>query len=372
MENEKDTVTIEQAPVPTPAPVRTAESLKEAGMTTSEVESAVKLGMATKDAPANDGKEAAKTTEPSKTETIKPEAKAEVKTEPEQKQKNNTINRELSPAEEEALLKIFGEKTDVRGFYLYGKKERKARQALETKLQQAGAEIEALKAQTKTPPQADPEDEDAPLTKKALREMLASEQAQAGKATEAQKQAEFKRAIAEKEQEEDARGTLENFDQTLTLAQDLITNISTLVPEGPKRKKVVNLFKQLKYASANADKFGPDDLTGPEIAYELGTLHPNYGKVPSTPAPKADDKTDKTGTSDESPKGDGTLNPGKLERIEKNTQRRASSASVPSGGGARTLSPDEVTLEDLNNMSSRALSQFREKHADKYDKLMRG
>jgi hypothetical protein len=98
------------------------------------------------------------------------------------------------------------------------------------------------------------------------------------------------------------------------------------------------------------------------IAYEIGQLHPSYGQ-----------RAEKNGEFVKpEPKANGGLTPDKMKRIEENTLRRASSASVSGGGGRRAVSPDDVSLADLNRMTATQRLSFREKHPDQYAKLLRG
>jgi hypothetical protein len=368
---EKDTIIITDKPAAKPAPPVTAADLEKEGLTKAEIESARKTGMIPKEDPKPADEKPLKPAKPAVDPTKEGEQSqvAAAKPEGEQKPKAAIPARDLSPAEEEVLLKTFGPGTDVRGLYFRMKNERRQRQAAEERAAQLDARLKALEQARQAPPAESGEDEDEkPLTRKALKEMLKAEQEQAKTVTDAQAQRQAKLASAHQEQEEYARSVLPDFDGTVGLATDLVKNLEALIQEPHKRSKVVKLYLDLKEATANADRYGLDDYNAAMIAYELGTLHPDFGKAPKT----NDSQTDKTGPSKESPKGDGTQDPGKLSRIEKNTQRRASSASVPSGGGSRALSPDEVTLEDLDKMDLPSLTAFRAKHADKYEKLMRG
>jgi hypothetical protein len=104
-----------------------------------------------------------------------------------------------------------------------------------------------------------------------------------------------------------------------------------------------------------------DDDNAAHIAYAIGSFHPDHGKTPV-----------KTGTPKVDPKGNGALTTEQMKRVETNTQRRASSASVAGGGGKRVISVDDVDLATIVKMSPAERLRFSEKHPDQYAKLLRG
>jgi hypothetical protein len=169
---------------------------------------------------------------------------------------------------------------------------------------------------------------------------------------------------AQKDQEEYARASFEDFDGTAKKAAEVMQNIDTMFSEKWKQDKVVRLVRELQIAAANADKLGVDDYNAAVIAYEIGQMHPDFAKSTGD-VPIRETLKD--------PKVNGGLTPDNtMKRIEENTQRRASSASISGGGGRRTISSDDVSIEDLNRMTSSERWKFREKHPERYNKLLRG
>lgn len=140
-------------------------------------------------------------------------------------------------------------------------------------------------------------------------------------------------ADAQRSQEEYAKEIYPDFDDVVGKAKDVIKNLDA-IPEPWKRAKAVKLFKELQTAATNADSLGLDDYNGAMIAYEIGQLHPSYGQ-----------RAEQNGEFVKpEPKANGGHTPDQMKRIEENTLRRASSASVAGGGGKRVVSADDVTI----------------------------
>ena len=248
------------------------------------------------------------------------------------------------------------------------KSERKRRQTSETRITALEAENAALK---KTPaPAIDPEydeegkeinPDDKPVTMKLLREERARE-AKTQLAVEDEQRGQTERInSAVRDQEEYAKTVYgaEKFDDAMDKANALLKDPS-LVSEPWKQAKLKGLFKELQRAHADADKLGVEDYTAAHIGVEIGQLHPEYGKEPK----KTGDVSD--------PKANGGLSPEAMKRIEKNAQRKPSSASVSAGGGVRTVAPQDVTAQMLVNMSSAKRMAFRDKYPDIYSKVVHG
>lgn len=347
-------VTDSTAPEAAAAPVLpTPAEMKAQGWSAKEIESAQKRGMVAE-----------------KVEDKKPEAKpAEVKP-PEAKPadepakpKSSLPNFDMTPEQEKVFFETFGPGTAPRAMYVGMKAERRSRQIAEQRLRDLEIENRTLK---EIPKPAGPVDdmgvdlEDQPLTLRQLKELqkLEAEAAQKAALENASRSTEV--VAAQTEQEEYARGIYADFDATVLLAKEVLTNLDEIVPEKWRQTKAVKLARDLQVAAANADKFGLDEYHAAMIAYELGQLHPKYGKTePPAPKPAA-------------PKVDGNLNPEQMKRVEKNTQLRSASAAIPAGGGKRTMSVDDIDLKTLNGMPYAERKSFREKHPEKYARLMRG
>lgn len=356
----EDTITLE-APAPkVEAPAKpTREEIVAAGVPEAEIVMMEKHGMV--------GKPVEKPAAEPVGEDKKPEPAPEDK-KPEEKPKptGSLPNFDMTPEQEKVFLAAFGPGTSPRAMYFRMKNERRARQAQEARTRELEARLTAMETSKPAAPEVDADGnavdpEDKPLTLKALKELQKTEAEAIQKQQEANKERQDKLRAAYEEQEEFARANYADFDDTVNRAKEVIQNIEMLGQPWQKAK-AVQLIRQLQVAAANADQMGLDDYTAAQIAYELGQMHPEHGK----PTPKG------TGTSKEDPKGDGAQAPGTLKRALDNTQRRKSSASVPEGGGKRTVSVEDVDLAALNAMPYAQRRAFKDKHPEQYDRLLRG
>ena len=367
------TVEIAEPEVKVVNEIPTRDDVKARGWSKAEIESAEKRGMIAK----------AKKEEEKEPVAVKAEEKAESK--PEEKVveavkvEENAGKRnpsgipayDLTEEQQKALEGILPPGNPMRGIYFRMKNERTARQRLEAELAKERAAREALEAKLTAPQAAKAEGdgdqtedpEDRPLTIRAVRELQAQDAKEAERRAREVNARAAAVAEAQQAQEEYAREMNPDFDETVTLAKEVIKNLDA-IPEPWKRAKAVKLSRDLQEAAARADSLGLDDYNGAIIAYEIGQLHPLHGK-------KADEQTNGTALRPEA-KANGGLTPDKMKRIEENTLRRASSASVAGGGGRRAVSPDDVSLADLNRMTASQRLSFREKHPDQYAKLLRG
>lgn len=369
----QETVEIEEPEVKVVNEIPTRDDVKARGWSKAEIESAEKRGMI-----ANPKKE-----EEKKTVAVK----AEEKSEPKQEEKVAEVVKveenggkrnpsgipayDLTEEQQKALEGILPPGNPMRGIYFRMKNERTARQRLEAELAKERAAREALETKMTAPQVAKAEGdgektedpEDRPLTIRALRELEAQNAMEAERRAQEVNARAAAVAEAQQAQEEYAREIYPDFDETVTRAKEVIKNIDA-IPEPWKRAKAVKLFRDLQEAAARADSLGLDDYNGAIIAYEIGQLHPLHGK-------KADEQTNGNALRPE-PKANGGLTPDKMKRIEENSQRRASSASVAGGNGRRLVSPDDVSLAELNRMTVGQRLSFREKHPEQYARLLRG
>jgi hypothetical protein len=378
------TVEIEEPEAKTEAKAPTRDDLKSKGWGAKELEAAEKRGMiANPDGPDAQKKAAEETKVKAETEakakaeeTAKNAEKAPEKKPGERFRKPVPEFTFKTPEQEKAFIDAFGPGTEQRAMYFRMKTERASRQAAEQKAQAAEQRAQALEARIKALESGKPAEEvdddgnvidpeEKPLTIKQLREMQKAEADEQKK-----KESEFNErarivADAQTTQEEYARSVYSDFDETVEKAKAVIQNLD-LLPESWQKSKAVKLIRDLQVAAAHADKLGPDDYHAALIAYEIGQMHPDYVK------PTNGDNADKDGKLKDPSKANGSLTPEQMKRIEENNQRRASSASVSGGGGKRTISVDDVDLATLNKMNYAERNKFREKHPDRYAKLLRG
>lgn len=371
MSEDKETATVEI--VDTPAPevkqieetTPTHQELKEKGWSKTELESAEKRGMIK---PPDEKKVEAK-----KEEKPDPEKKTDIKAE--EDRRTGTALPDFTfktPEQEKAFMDAFGAGTPQRAMYFRMKNERQSRQNAEAERDRLALEVQLYKDQKlklEDQPAHDVDEngniidpEDKPLTMKQLKAMQKADQDAINKQQEELTARSAKASEALKTQEDYARSTLSNFDDTVKLAADLVKNLDQ-IPEKWKRDKVVKLIRELQITAATADKYGVDDYNAPMVSYEIGQLHPKYGQ-----------KADPDGEPKADPKANGKpLTPEQMKRLEESTQRRTSSASLPgSSNGRRVVSVDDLTIKDVLKMSPEERYKFKKDHPEKMQKLMRG
>lgn len=354
----KDTITVIDKTPPAPAEkaeTTTREEAQKKGWSDKEIEAAEKRGVIAKPEPK------------------KPEEKQEKKDEQPTDKKQEPINSSLpdftitDPAKEKVFLDTFGSGTPQRAMYFRMKHERQARQKAEMERDRLKLEVQTFRdenggrrGQETDQPQDEDDPEDKPLTIRQLKELQKAEREAWQKQKDEIESRAGRTSEALKTQEEFAKEVYPDFEETVKLAKNLVEDMAS-ISDPVKRSKVLKLVSDLRHAAANADQYGVDEYNASMIAYELGQLHPEYGKKSATNgAPKGDPK-------------DGDLTPEQMERIEKNTQRRASSASLPGGSnGHRTISINEVSVKDLLGMTPEQRRSFKKDHPERYAKLMRG
>lgn len=365
----KESFEVDEPTVKAEVVTPTRQELKEKGWSAKELESAEKRGMIS-------------TGEEPKKKEMEPESAAPVEPveppKPEEPKPRSSIPDFTfkTPEQEKVFLDAFGTGTPQRAMYFRMKNERQARQTAEAERDKERKERESLEARIKAIEEGratDSEDgidpEDKPLTVKQLRELQRQEAEAIEKKNAEQNQRVHIVSEAQHTQEEYARSIYEDFDDTVGKAAEVMKNLETLVPEKWKQAKAIKMIRDLQIAAANADKIDLDDYHAALIAYEIGQMHPHYGKKAD---PTNNGDASDNGKSKDPKKANGGLTPEQMKRIEENTQRRASSASVPGGGGKRTISVEDIDLPALNKMSYSERQRFREKHPTEYAKLLRG
>lgn len=367
---EKEVVEIQDVETPKVTGAPSRDDLKAKGWSARELEAAEKRGMI----PKKEKKE-----EEAPKETEKPEAKQPEKVD--EKPKSSLPDFKISdPEKEKVFLETFGPGTPQRAMYFRMKEERRARQAaqaerdrilLETQILRD--EINELKNGKKAQPEVDEngneiDPDDKPLTAKQLKEMREREQEELDRKQREHQDKATRVESAIKEQEEMARNVYEDFDDVVSSAKEVIPVLDKVVDDPKVQRRAARLFQELQVAAANADKVGPDDFTAADIAYELGLLLRKYGTKANGQKPDNNDgKLERPEI-----KANGSLTPEQMKRMEANTQRRASSASIPGGGGKRVVSVDDITIKDVLKMNAEERQKFREKHPEKMKQLLRG
>lgn len=347
----------------------TRDDLKQKGWTADEIERAEKRGMIPKkkeeEKQVEDKKEPEKEAE-AKKEEVKPEPKKSV-----------LPNFEpLTPEKEKVFYDAFGPGTPQRAMYVGMKIERQKRQQAEREKQQfeerfkqMQEEVERLKSGSvkvevdEKGQEIDPNDK--PLTRRELEEYERQKEEARLKREQEINQERSSVVEAMKVQEEYASEIYTDYAETVGLAKEVMTNIDEMFPNNWEKKKVEKLMKDLQVAAANADRYGVDDYNAALIAYEIGKLHPNYGRSTNG------QRSDVNGNLDPQ-KANGSHTPEKMKRIETNTQRRISSASVSGSGTQRTISANEMTINDFLKLNAEQRIKFREKYPERYAEIARG
>lgn len=357
----------------------TREQAKEKGWSPAEIDSAEKRGMVAALAVNNDASQAAKDAADKK-KAADALAEANNGKRAEDKLPGNFLDdmdKELNPAQEKLFLELFPPGTKPRAFYFRAKNERLARQRAESERDKLALELQLRKdddvrrEKPATEPEVDEDGnpidpDDKPLTRKELLKMRQDEQAAIDKQQKELNERSERVGNALVAQEEFAKSVYPDFAETVALATELVNKVN-MIADPITRGKVVRLVKDLQKTAAEADKHDVDGYTASMIAYELGQLHPEYGQ--KKPANNGHDKDKQVPKADGEPK----LTPEQMERIKENTQRRASSASLPGdGGGRRVISVSDVKVKDLLRMSPEERFKFKKDHPAKFSELMRG
>lgn len=358
--NETQTVEVTDiTPEVTPAPaLPTRAEVKAKGWSKAEMDSAEKRGLIAKTEEKPEAKP-----EPKADDKEFPAVQTEAKAEP-VKPKTRIPDATLTPEQEKVFLETFGPGTDARAMYFGMKNNLRRAQGAEAKAKDLEARLAALESTKPTPaPLVDEQGnvidpDNQPFTLKAWKEMQAAQAAEYERLQT--EQANRHRVISEAHvaQEEYARSVYPDFDPTVNLAKEVIQNLDSLVADVNDREDVKDLIAKMQVAAAQADRIGLDERHAAMIAYRIGKFHPKYGQPAET-----------TG---QVPKANGGLTAEQMKRIEANTQRRASSASVAAGGGKRTISAEDMDLKTLTGMDFKSRSAFAKAHPDLYAKLLRG
>ena len=237
-----------------------------------------------------------------------------------EEKKDVVAEEDLSPEKEESIVKNFN--ANEKKLYWERKKERIKRQEAQREkeltaiqLSAAKREIELLKTsnpksveESKEETQEVDEDDERIMTVGEFKRMQKAKAEEAEKVN-AQAQSIIKRVEV---QEVEAKAKYADYDEVTKLAAEMIkTNKS--------------------YARVLAQAANDPDENVAEVAYNIGRLHPKYGKTAKA-EPKAETK--------------------QIDRAIKNSEKRVTSASVSGGGGKSAVGEADLSVEDVAKMST--------------------
>lgn len=251
-----------------------------------------------------------------------------------EEKKDVVAEEDLSPEKEESLVKNFN--ANEKKLYWERKKERVKRQEAQrekelTAIQLAAAkrEIELLKNGQPKSVEESKEEETQEVDEDDERIMTVGEfkRMQKAKAEEAEKvNAQAQSIIKRVEmQEVEAKAKYADYEEVTKLAAEMIkTNKS--------------------YARVLAQAANDPDENVAEVAYNIGRLHPKYGKTAKA-EPKAETK--------------------QIDRAIKNSEKRVTSASVSGGGGKSAISEADLSVEDVAKMSATEYGKLSKETRDR-------
>jgi len=371
-EEKKDEIKIELADevVETKDEEMTADELKELGFNEKEIESAKEQKLTKKVEVKKDELKKVQGEE-KKAEVLK-EKKDDIK---------KSVDDDLSPEDEHKKLNSYND--NERALYWETKKNRRKRQEAETARDYALVQLKAkdqLIAELKSgkvksepePEEKDPLDElddDAMLTKKdyvALQKSRDDKERKKQEKIEAE-QRQQQQVVSARLQEYEIKGKQDykDFDKVVSLANDLIANNEKIfsvtqnenesdeeyesrsLTISKKKAKVTKMIRDWFIAvDRGDDSFG---YTPADLAYEIGTMHPDYGKK----------------KEDESKGKEQKMDDAKTEKVIENASRRMSSASVGGGSGKRVVSADELSLRQIAELSEAEFAKLPKVVRDK-------
>lgn len=347
---------IEQTPLAPELPP-TMEQAKESGLNQEEIQIATKHGIVI-EASEEKKEDGVKTEEKKGEENGKTEETQKAET------VQDAIEKELEPEKEHDVLSKFN--INERALYWKLKKEKIKRQNYEAERDQALVKLKARDEELKKltdkvselqnnihqkkteDPLADGEettDEDEkPLTMRDLEEREKKKHEEREKQNKVKLERAEKLASVHLELEIDAKSRYTDFDKASEYTSEIIRAVNEggldkIFPDPRVRSRIIRQSNQLLAALSRADEFKEGEYNPADMAYELGTSHPKYGKPSST-------------DNGESGKDQG-LTP---EETRRAAERRPSSASLNGGGSRRVISYDDLTVEQAARLSD---EQFR-------------
>ncbi len=379
MGEEKEIVTIEVPEVIT-EPIEakpTVDELTEEGFAPEEIEAAENQGLTHKE---GDPEPKEKGDPPPPDFSGRKEEK-----EGDGKDKNQVNELAFDPEKDEEKTKAFNK--NEKGLYWSTIKDRKKRQSAESERDRVKIESKAhsdradrleaeLAEAKKTPPEhVDPLFDDdgnelPPAESKEKTKFLTEEDLQKREADAADKLKDNEGKLSDKRKavnetldihEAEARAKYEDFDNNLDFAKDVMTHanagkLEELFPSKIERLGVQSLIQDFFLRLSRADEVPEGQQTSADVGYEIGKLHPRYGKD-ITPGKKGDEHG--------KPKGD----PDKFRRTLENSSRR-SSANLTGGASTRAVSLDELTAEDIAKFPQEKYNALRRDHPEVIKRIL--
>lgn len=241
-------------------------------------------------------------------------------------------DEDLAPEAEEAIVKDFN--ANEKKLYWERKKERIKRQEAQREKELTAIQLAAAKREiellTKGKSDKQEESEETPeVNEDDERIMTVGEfkRMQKAKAEEAQKQdAQAQEIIKRVEvQEVEAKAKYADYDEVTKLAAEII-----------KTNKA--------YARVLAQAASDPNENVAEVAYNIGRLHPKYGKTVE-PVKKTENN--------------------QINRAIKNSEKRVSSAAVSGGGGKSAIGEADLTVEDVAKMNNTEYAKLSKETRDR-------
>lgn len=363
--------------------------LREAGFREEEIKAAKKHGLVKPEGDKKNEDETEKAKkEKESAELLKKQEAEKAAKEKEQPPDISALLVQLDKVEDERqvheiLNKMGIDKAKDHDFYMEARQNRRKRQTaqaerdralLELKFQQQkAAELEKrISDLEKGDPKKKSDEDDfvvdeltgekkeKPLTRSDL-EKMASEQEEAAK-KDYEKKSERARVVmtAVNAQENEAKERYQDFDNVIdAFTTDILKNINALdkiFPDDPKtQRKVRTLARQAMMAASNADQIPEGELNAADISYEIGTLHPKF----------------KAGGTPEAGKNGVEADPEKVKKALEESNKSRSSAGLSGGSARRSVSVQDLTVEDVLKLSQSEFARLRKEHPKVVEKLLR-
>lgn len=366
VENETPMVEVAEAPV---VEEKVSEiDLKEAGFTPHEIEVAKKEGMIAEPKAEDKSRGEGADDKPEK-----PKTPAHEDAELPQDERPAPVDGELDPENEKEMLSKYNR--NEQALYFQNKRNKVKRQRAEAerdqmtlrynqtakKIEELASRIEAITAK----PEAEQsefadllEEGEKPkkvekkyLTREDL-ELIEKEKAEKIKAADENKSAAAK-VIHSKigELSLDARARYSDFEETLGYANEIVEKtvsgrLAEIIPDVKTQRKIDVMVRDFLGKLGGLDEdgkpiilgFSEDDYNPADLGYEIGQLHPSYGKNGKSSANANNGNKSREFT------------PVELERMERNANKRQTSAGIGGGAGRRLVSLDDITLEQALNL----------------------
>lgn len=318
----------------------TFAELETSGLMPQEIAAAKKHGLAVEKAPE-------KKAEGEEKPPIEGEKKANPPAEKKEELPKEFTEAFENPEKEKEMLSTFTEAQQ--GIYWRMRKEHFKRRTAEAqsdqllvKLNLAEAENKRLKEELKKPKPAPKLDEfGEPIIEedKPKEEVIEDDIPTEETAEEKTQKARVLRAKLN-EFEIEGKTKYKDFDEVMDFTKEIIAEINAIERKQPTKglfkddpktiSKVRNKVFQLLHAMHNAEQFNEGEWNPSDMGYEIGLLHPNYGKKKDAPAANKEKEVP---------------TPEQIAKMEKNAGRTSSAQF--SGGGKKIVSVEDMTVEQF-------------------------